>query len=210
MDNTCSFNQPWITRAIKRLAREKIKIIQKGKTIRRSRDWQRYKSLKKQMQFDCRRINQKYINDMICGDMANNPQKFWSYLKSKRCDNTEVDSLVIDGKLHSDNISKTRLLNEQFSSMFTRADTSGQPNIGPSPHPDIRRFDVTEEWVLALLQKTNHHKSSGPDNITGRLLKEGAIELPPNFTHMFNSTLYQEKIPTPWKQAHVAPVEQQS
>ena len=145
---------------------------------------------------------------MICGDMANNPKKFWSYLKSKRCDNTEVASLVIGGKLHSDNICKTRLLNEQFSSMFARANTSGQPNIGPSPHPDIRRFDVTEEGVLALLQKTNHPHTSGPYNTRGRLLKEGAIELSPNFTHLFNSTLYQEKIPTPWKQAHVAPVEQ--
>ena len=44
------------------------------------------------------------------------------------------------------------------------------------------------------------------DNIPGRLLKEEAIELSPIFTLLFNSTLHQGKIPSPWKQAHVAPV----
>ena len=168
------------------------------------RDWQRYKSLKKQMQFDCRRAHQKHINDMICGDMDNNPIKSWSYIKSKRCDNTGVASLLSDGKLHSDNISKTRLLNDQFSSVFTRANTSGLTNLVPSPY--IRRFDVTEEGVLKLLNNINHHKAPGPDNIPCRLLKEGAIELSPMFTLLFNSTLHQGKIPSPWKQAHVAPV----
>ena len=158
------------------------------------------------MQFDCRKTHQKYVDDMICGDMANNPNKFWSYIKSKRCDNTGVASLLSDGKLHSDNISKTRLLNEQFSSVFTRANTSSLPNLGPSPHPDIQRFDVTEEGVLKLLNNLNHHKASGPDNIPTRLLKEGATELSPIFTLLFNSTLHQGQIPTPWKQAHVAPV----
>ena len=57
-----------------------------------------------------------------------------------------------------------------------------------------------------LMWLWNHHKAPGPDNIPGRLLKEGAIELSPIFTLLFNSTLHQGKIPSPWKQAHVAPV----
>ena len=61
--------------------------------------------------------------------------------------------------------------------------------------------------MLKLLKNINHHKAPGPDNyIPGRLLKEGAIELSPIFTLLFNSTLHQGKIPSPWKQAHVAPV----
>ena len=32
--STTRFNQPWITRQLKRLARKKIKILQEGKTIR--------------------------------------------------------------------------------------------------------------------------------------------------------------------------------
>ena len=149
--STTRFNQPWITRQLKRLARKKSRSYKKAKQSDDPRDWQQYKTLKKQMQFDCRQTHQKYVDDMICGDMANNPNKFWSYIKSKRCDNTGVASLLSDGKLHSDSISKTRLLNEQFSSVFTRANTSSLPNLGPSPHPDIQRFDVTEEGVLKLL-----------------------------------------------------------
>ena len=97
--STTRFNQPWITRQIKRLAKKKSRSFKKAKQSNDPRDWQRYKSLKKHMQFDCRRANQKHINDMICGDMANNPNKFGSYIKSKRCDNTGVASLFSDGKL---------------------------------------------------------------------------------------------------------------
>ena len=109
--STTRFNQPWITRQLKRLARKKSRSYKKVKQSDEPRDWQQYKTLKKQMQFDCRKTHQKYVDDMICGDMANNPNKFWSYIKSKRCDNTGVASLLSHGKLHSDNISKTRLLN---------------------------------------------------------------------------------------------------
>ena len=143
---------------------------------------------------------------MIRGNMANNPQNFWQYIRSKRCDDTGVASLLSDGKLHSDSISKARVLNGQFSSVFTTENITDLPNLGPSPHPDMRRFEVTQEGVWELLQQINPHKATGPDNIPGRLLKEGADELTPIFTLLFNSTLHQGKIPNPWKQAHVAPV----
>ena len=125
--STTRFNQPWITRQIKRLAKKKPRSYEKAKQSDDPRDWQRCKKQKKQMQFDCRRTHHKYINYMIWGDMANNPQQFWSYIKSKICDNTGVASLISDGKLHRDNISKTRLLIEQFSSVFTRANTGLRP-----------------------------------------------------------------------------------
>ena len=105
---------------------------------------------------------------MICGDMASNPHNFWSYIKSKRCDNTGVASLLSYVKLHNDNISTTRPLNKQFSPEFTRANTSGLPHFGPSPNPYIQQFELTEEGVLKLLNNLNHHKASRPHNIPGR------------------------------------------
>ena len=68
--STTRFNQPWITRQLKRLARKKSRSYKKAKQSDDPRDWQRYKTLKKQMQFDCRITHQKYVDDMICGDMA--------------------------------------------------------------------------------------------------------------------------------------------
>ena len=75
------------------------------------------------------------------------------------------------------------------------------PSSSPQVSPTRSRSGSGES-----LKNINHYKAPGPDNITGRLLKEGAIELSPIFTLLFNSTLHQGKIPSPWKQAHVAPV----
>ena len=53
------FNQPWITRQLKQLARKKSRSFKKAKQSDDPRDWQQYKTLKKQMQFDCRKTHQK-------------------------------------------------------------------------------------------------------------------------------------------------------
>ena len=49
-------------------------------------------------------------------------------------------------------------------------------------------------------------KSSGPDNIPARLLKEGAVEIAPSLTRRFNLSLLQASVPAAWKEAHVIPL----
>ena len=76
--STTRFNQPWITRQLKRLARKKSRSYKKAKQSDDPRDWQRYKTLKKQMQFDCRKNSyQKCVDDMICGEHLQ-PTKPWT------------------------------------------------------------------------------------------------------------------------------------
>ena len=49
-------------------------------------------------------------------------------------------------------------------------------------------------------------KSSGPDNIPARLLKEGAAEIAPSLTRLFNLSLLQASILAAWKEAHIIPL----
>jgi len=49
-------------------------------------------------------------------------------------------------------------------------------------------------------------KSSGPDNIPARLLKEGAAEIAPSLTRLFNLSLLQASVLAAWKEAHIIPL----
>ena len=48
--------------------------------------------------------------------------------------------------------------------------------------------------------------ASGPDNISARILKECAKELPPSPAQLFNYLLFVGKLPTDWKIANVVPI----
>jgi len=94
---TTRYNQPWITRQIKRFSRWKqrahnIKVKKSGREC----DWKRYKKLKKQCQNECRTAYSTYITEMIAPSMDSNPKKFWSFIKSKRNDKTGVAPIKDD------------------------------------------------------------------------------------------------------------------
>ena len=57
-----------------------------------------------------------------------------------------------------------------------------------------------------LLNKINPHKATGPDNISGRLLKEMQAQIAPILCLLFTKSYESGITPTDWKHANVAPV----
>jgi hypothetical protein len=77
-----------------------------------------------------------------------------------------------EGQLVADTKQKANILNEQFKSVFTTESIDNIPNKGASPHPDIPPLTITTTGIRKLLDNVNPHKASGPDNISGRILKD--------------------------------------
>ncbi|XP_072039397.1 uncharacterized protein [Amphiura filiformis] len=143
---------------------------------------------------------------MICDDSSGNSKKLWSFIKSNRCENSGVAPLMKDGLLQSDSVVKANMLNDQFVSVFTDEDTTNLPSLGPTIHPEVPQFTIRVEGVRNLLAKVKPFSASGPDNIPAYLLKEGANELAPALTLLFEASLHQGKIPLQWKSADVSPI----
>ena len=91
--NSTRFSQPWINTKVKRFARRKKRAYQKAKLSKCKKDWTRYKNLKKHCQANCRKTYNEFVNDMI----ANKSKKFWTFVKSKRNENTGVAPLKKNG-----------------------------------------------------------------------------------------------------------------
>ena len=129
------FNQPWITRELKRLSRKKQRSFRKAKSTKSKTDWERYHRLKKASRNLCKDTYNNYIKDIVSPDLRSNPKKCWSFIKSKKSDNSGVAPLKNqDGLVYSDSATKANILNNQFSSVFNKnEDTATIPSKGSSP-----------------------------------------------------------------------------
>ena len=176
---------------------------------------EKYKQLKHQVQKEQRHAYNTYIEKLILDLPTNDPdqsfnnqskpKKLFSFIKSLRTDNSGVAPLKKEGQLVADTKQKANILNEQFKSVFTTESIDNIPNKGVSPHPDIPPLTITTPGIRKLLDNINSHKASGPDNISGRILKDLQNFTAPILTIIFQKSLQTGCIPTDWKHANVAP-----
>ena len=111
-------------------------MLKQARKSRNANDWDR---LKKESQAQCRQAHKSYVANPLSDDPSNNPKRFDSYVKSKR----DVWSVVLpplrrEGRIHADPKIKAGILNNQFSSVFTKVDTDSLPACSSAPtqtHP---------------------------------------------------------------------------
>ena len=85
---TQRFSQPWINRAIKRLSAKKQRYYNKAKRTGNQSDFEKSKECKKECQQACRKAHNQFISGILDEDSTSNPKKFYSNIKSKRCEHT--------------------------------------------------------------------------------------------------------------------------
>ena len=202
---TQRYNQPWITRDLKRLSRRKKRAFKKYRTSNSTRDYEKYHKLKAKSHVLCKERYNEYVNTIVM-DENQKPKRFWSFIKSKRTDACGVSPLKKDGLTHSDSKMKAEILNQQFTSVFTAENPSDPlPDLGDSPHPTVAGITVTENGMRKLLQQLNPHKATGPDEVSSHLLKVVASQITPALTLFFQASLDQGKVTEDWKAANITP-----
>ena len=86
-------------------------------------------------------------------------------------DNIGVSALKENGILTDDSRSKAEIFLRQFSSVYTKEDTTEPlPTIKDKSYPSINNISVDEKGVLKLIQGLNVNKAAGPDGIPNKTL----------------------------------------
>ena len=200
------FNQPWITNYIKRLSKRKQKFFNKAHSTKLPSDWTTYYNLKKESLRACQKAYNTYVTNFPRLKDGNS-KKLWSFVKSKRKDQCTITSLQHNGQSYTDSITKANLFNSHFSSVFTQEDTSHVPNLSnSSPLPDMPSLRINTEGVTHLLLDIDPYKSTGPDNIPAKFLKETAVQIAPALSLIFQASIDQGILPSDWKEANVVPI----
>ena len=115
------FNQPWVNNTIKKLVKRKQRQFNRAKRSQKEKDWSRYKQSKNQQKIECKKAFNSYVGNIIYPDINTKLKKFWSFIKSKKCDALGVSALrADDGLTYTDSTSKANILNRQFESVFNK------------------------------------------------------------------------------------------
>jgi hypothetical protein len=96
-----------------------------------------------------------------------------------------------DFHIHGDPKTKAKLLNSQFSSVFSTDNTSNISNLGTSQYNEAPQITVNQNGEYKLLHGLNQHKATGPDEISTKFLKEMAAPVTPVLTFIFQVSLNQ-------------------
>ncbi|KAK3089266.1 hypothetical protein FSP39_002210 [Pinctada imbricata] len=197
-------NIPWVRRKEKKILKKKQRLYQQAK---KTKNWKNYKSFQRDCKRQLRRAEWEYVNSNIMKGLENNNAKpFWRYVKSKRQDSCGIAPLKKGNNLINESRGKAELLLNQFKSVFTKTTDTNLPPTRIQSKNVIKPIKINEKGLEKLLQEINTTKSSGPDNIPNRILKECAAQLAPILKIIFQKSLDTGTLPKDWRDANISSI----
>ena len=139
---------PWVNTSLRRAMRHKQRAHWRAKKTEKHKDWNRYKKLQAAVQRETRTTEKTYMEEVVSGELMQNPKRFSSYIKSKRQESEGVSSLIDkNGFLQSDSTKRAEVLNDQFVSAYTKEDTERLLSKGPSSFSAMQKIIVSPNRV---------------------------------------------------------------
>ena len=133
-------DKPWVDYGLRRLIRRRDRHYKKWRKSGSEEHRKKMLSLKRQVQRRLRQAYWSYTEKLICGNNdIETKKRFWSYVKAKSTQTSNVAPLKIDGRLVTDAKERAEALNQQFQKAFSEETPCSAEDFtsSPSPHPDL-------------------------------------------------------------------------
>ena len=135
------------------------------------------------------------------------PRDFWSqYHRLNPKHNRTPPSLRHKDSRTNSPTQKADLLNKFFVSCFTMLQPQHRFNFPPLSSSAHSSVTCNHEEVLKLLSPHMTNTASGPDGISGTMLRQTAASIAPALTNLFNLSLSSSTVPDEWKLSIVTPI----
>ena len=206
--NSDKYEKPiWMKPATMRLIKRKHRTHTKFLNTRASSTKTEYNQIRNQVTSAVKNDRISFERN-ISKEIKNNNKLFWRYVNSNRTTKAAIsDLLKDDGTLATTDQEKAEVLNQQFSSVFTRENTDDIPVLDDLPcQTSLSTINVTVEGVEKKLKKLRTDKSCGPDGIHPLVLKNLSSILSTPLCTIFNTSLKSGQVPTQWKQGIVTAI----
>ncbi|KAF2356728.1 hypothetical protein FHG87_012520 [Trinorchestia longiramus] len=144
----------------------------------------------------------------VAAQAKTNSKCFYKYVNDRRLKRDTIGPLIdTEGSTQTNNRSKAKILNTYFTSVFTREDLTEIPQSHVlNPQEVLSDGVFTVEEVEEQLSILNPYKSTGPDGLGPRILKETAKVISEPLTNIFNRSLETGIVSDDWKRANVTPI----
>ena len=148
----------------------------------------------------------RYLNNLLDPEKDTTSKSFWKYIKARKQDTMGIGTLKSGVSIADTPLEKANMLNNQFTSVFTKENQEYIPDKGPSPFKPMDKITITDAGVTKCINRLNEKKASGPDKIPITILKKTAIAITPVLSFIFQQSLDTGEIPQDWKNANVVPI----
>ena len=199
---------PWMSREIRKSVKKKYLAFKRFLESKNSWRYHEYIQIRNQVSKDIKKAKYNYEANIAC-KCKENPKVFWNHVNSKRKCREALSALEHKGEVITDDAGKAEVLNNFFSSVFTKENLNDQPQLEPgsrSNHVFTSNLILTVDAVKSKLKSLNINKSPGPDSIYPKVLKELCEELAHPLTYLFNLSIEKKQVPDDWRLAEVTAI----
>ena len=174
-------------------------------------DYAIYKEALNQATAEIRNSKRSY-EQKLAFNIKHDSKSFYAYVRSKQKVQDKVGPLEgSNGNIITEGFLMAENLNEYFSSVFTREDTSALPV--PETKFEGRESDylgqliVTPKMVAKKIRDMKDNKSPGVDGIPPpKLLLEIVEQISIPLATVFNLSIEEGVVPLEWKEANIIPL----
>ena len=165
-----------------------------------------YKSLKKQTKKMIR--NKKNgLERRVAKEAKEDPKMFYAYVNSAKRTRSKIGPLKSeDGETVVDPEEQATILNNFFSSVFTRNEEPPTPKVCIAGSYEICEVVFTKEKVLRMIEGLKERSTPGPDQIPNKLLRETKNEIADALKILYTRCMEESRIPDEWRDAHITPI----
>ncbi len=200
----------WMNSYLEKLQRKKSRLYKLKKAHNCDENVRKYDAVSKELKKAVRRAKRK-VEVKISKQSGNDGRKkFNTYVKNKLGNNFGTGPLLDkNNKIITDDLGMANILNDQFSSVFTR-DQHNVNDVQPMTRAEVEEklfeFVVTKNDISKRIDDMKNGKAPGPDGICTAVLKNLKNALLDPLQILFQLSLDTGQVPDDWKRAKVTPI----
>jgi hypothetical protein len=203
-----------LTPEIHDLIRVRNKVRKKWQKSRNPSDLSSLKSLNFRIRFSIKILRNKNWTNLLGGLKLTGSKKFWKVTKLIKNKHNKIPSLIQNGQTYASNSQKANILSEQFnkSHHLTSQFSSKHKSLVTSSIEKLNKIqkfqlnardNISLSEVSLFIKQLKNSNSSGPDNISNRLIKKLPNQVLQYLVKLFNGCLTLGYFPHSWKVAKV-------
>ena len=214
-----SISAPWISNAIRYKMNKRYKLFKAAVASKCPMLWQEYKQIRNEVTRALRQAKALYFCEMF--QEVKKTSAYWNLLNKA----TNLTTRKCIGPLKRDDGSfaladdeKASLMNSYFATIgkklaeeFQFTSKSSLPhklNIAKTTTepPPLEGFTISQQSIQTKVNALNIKKSTGPDNISSKLLKIAGSAIVPALTRLYQFSYESKSVFSAWKIARLTPI----